>query len=485
VDPVFGELDGYGARFQKVYATQAVHISGTITAGDANGFGSTFYAGKIHTNAFVNSLDIATLVGMTETTDKVNPTGTGKQYLATSEFSFTAQTKEWLSERVGELYCFSFWAYSNKPCSLTIKQNDQIVGTAAINIGDVFAWKRYHCVFKLAEVGRGKVMYFNIIPTFFDVTTEDASEYSSSLYFSSPQLEQGDTVTQYQPTDDIITECDDYGAWFNKGGIGGTIQNPLLKLDENGDILGRNDSFKIKNADGSGHLAQGNITWDKNGNVTFGNAAKITWNNLDSSVTSNINRSISIIGQDTFTYQGDGSTELYTPSSITLDLSEVNISSTAAQRHWYYLKDGEYYSIANSTKILTISPTASYWSDSTIVIKCVVSYDDKEYSDTITLRKQYITGYTLQITSEQGTSFINGACNTVLKANVYYQGRLLSDDEVQTLFTFKWLYYHLPDTTNEVADWWTQQKIDRTQQSITLNYNLTGQDLIECEIEYK
>ena len=50
IDPVFGMLDGYGAYFQNLYATRNVNIAGTLTAGDENGFSSTFYVGKIHKN---------------------------------------------------------------------------------------------------------------------------------------------------------------------------------------------------------------------------------------------------------------------------------------------------------------------------------------------------------------------------------------------------------------------------------------------------
>ena len=46
VDPVFGRLEGYGGYLQKLFASQSAHISGTLTAGDENGFGSSFYAGK-------------------------------------------------------------------------------------------------------------------------------------------------------------------------------------------------------------------------------------------------------------------------------------------------------------------------------------------------------------------------------------------------------------------------------------------------------
>lgn len=34
-------------------------------------------------------------------------------------------------------------------------------------------------------------------------------------------------MTPYQATDEALSYTDDYGAWFNKGGIGGTIQNPV------------------------------------------------------------------------------------------------------------------------------------------------------------------------------------------------------------------------------------------------------------------
>ena len=56
IDPVFGMLDGYGAYFQNLYATRNVNIAGTLTAGDENGFSSTFYVGKIHKNVIPDSL---------------------------------------------------------------------------------------------------------------------------------------------------------------------------------------------------------------------------------------------------------------------------------------------------------------------------------------------------------------------------------------------------------------------------------------------
>ena len=87
-------------------------------------------------------------------------------------------------------------------------------------------------------------------------------------------------------------------------------------------------------------------------------------------------------------------------------------------------------------------------------------------------------GYSLEITSSQGVSYKNNSCQTVLTANVYYQGKLVDPDYVAKNYIFKWTRYHLPDMENEVIDWWkeqrdnegniVQQEIDRSKPSITL-----------------
>lgn len=79
---------------------------------------------------------------------------------------------------------------------------------------------------------------------------------SGALFVSAPQLEAGATPSQYQPTDGTLAYTEGYGAWFNRGGVGGTIQNPLLKLNEDGSISSRDRSFVI-NPDGTGHFASG------------------------------------------------------------------------------------------------------------------------------------------------------------------------------------------------------------------------------------
>ena len=99
----------------------------------------------------------------------------------------------------------------------------------------------------------------------------------------------------------------------------------------------------------------------------------------------------------------------------------------------------------------------------------------------------------MEVTSNQGKSFKNGSCSTILHADVYYQGKLVDPQYVKDNFTFVWKKFHLPDVKNEVDGWWNEQldangnvlqaAIDRTQQEIVLGYKITGSDLFVCELQ--
>lgn len=504
-DPVFGKLEGYGGYLQKLYASKSAHISGTLTAGDENGFAATFYAGKIHRNAFINSIDVGFTSEVTVDDNVINPTGVGKVYAADEKITMTAQSNEWLLNRIGKKYCFSFWVYAKKACHLSILQNEHIVGNIQITPSESHAWHRHHITFELfSPVNTSDDMHLSLVPKFIEDDVETLSEKEQSqdeevIYFTAPQLESGDLISQYQPTDDVLNFTEDYGAWFSRGGIGGTIQNPLLQLnyDNDGSIGTRTKSFLLR-IDGSGYLANMNIKWDKEGKVTFGQDVTLNWDNLDESVKEElVSKSIKINGADTFTILGDMSGEepSYSPLSIELSLMEENIESTSNQRQWYYLYNNEYVRLPNANgKTLTILPNGSYWGDdNTLTIKCVVTVNQNIYTDTITIRKQYIIGYTVEVTSDQGQSFKNGVCQTTLTANVYYQGKLVSPAYVEENFTFLWKKYHLPDLENEVSGWWEEQvdesgnivheAIDRTESTIVLDYEITGRDLYICELQ--
>lgn len=496
VDPVFGQLDSYGGYFQKLFASGSAHVSGTLTAGDENGFAATFYAGKIHRNAFLNSLDVNFTSGIDIEKEVAAPCGVGKVYSFSDEVELQAQEADWLNEHIGKVYCLSFWLYAKKACQISVLQNGHVIGTFRFAASQCLAWARKSVTFELYDgADENTPLLISLAPTF----EGDEEGVEGLVYLSAPQLEEGNTVTQYQPTDEIVKFSEDYGAWFSRGGIGGTIQNPLLQLnfDGAGSIGTRTNSFLLR-VDGSGYLANKNIEWQSDGRVTFGENVTLNWSNLDSTVRKEISsKSIKINGADTFTMMGDESssaTEFY-PKTITLTIEEENITSTSSQRQWFYLKDDEWIKIKSANaKQYVVYPDSAMWNDgSVLTLKCMVTIGANTYSDTFTIRKQHIVGYTVEVTSNQGKSFKNGSCSTVLHADVFYQGKLVDPQFVADNFTFVWKKFHLPDVTNEVSGWWDEQQdangnviqeaIDRTQQEIVLGYKITGSDLFVCELQ--
>jgi hypothetical protein len=514
-DPVFGTLSGYGAYIQKLYASQTAHISGTLTAGDENGFASTFYAGKIHRNCFKNSCDINFISSITlDNMTLINPTGMGNVYKTETEAELVmqAQTREWLNEHLVQRYCFSFWGYAKKPCQIGIKQNGRTVGVIQVSSSQTHEWRRMHVFFDLLKPESDtEDMLMSIIPEFttslYQSVAGSINPDEQVLFITAPQLEAGETCTQYQPTDDILDETDDYGAWFARGGIGGTIQNPLLRLnyDGTGAIDTRNQSFRL-NQDGSGYFAKENIRWDNKGKVTFGKNVTLNWDNLSEDAQDEMaNRYIRILGQDAFTIVGqDDSTNGITcsPASITLTLEEVGFESTSSQRQWYLLIGDQWVAIPGANaKTLEVTPDSCYWlgyviqppeydpegnpityhGESAVSFRCVVTLNEsRTYEDIFNITKQYIQGYSVQIVSSKGTTFQNGTCSTVLTANVYYQGQLVDTDYALEHFIFTWHRYKANDTTKDVG--FTDLDVTDGANVLTLNYEMDGSDIFICEI---
>lgn len=514
-DSVFGTLTGYGAYIQKLYASQTAHISGTLTAGDENGFASTFYAGKIHRNCFRNSCDVNFLSSITIDNDTLlNPTGMGNVYktMNSSELIMFAQSREWLNAHTKERYCFSFWGYAGKPCQIGIKQNGKVVGTLQIASDQCHEWRRLHVFFDLMIPEKDTDdLLLSLIPTFsssiYQSVAGSLNPDEQVLYITSPQLETGEHCTQYQPTDDILDETNDYGAWFSRGGIGGTIQNPLLRLnyDGTGAIDTRTNSFRL-NQDGSGHLANENIKWDSNGKVTFGKDVTLNWDNLsDDAQDEMANRYMRILGQDTFTIIGqEDSTNGKTcsPASIVMSLEEVGFSSSSSQRQWYLLIGDEWVAIPDANgNTLEVFPDSCYWygyvttppdtdengnpityyGESRVSFKCEIKLNDsRTYTDTFNIIKQYVQGYTVQITSSKGNAFQNGVCATVLTATVYYQGQPVNLEYALEHFTFTWHRYNVNDLKTDLGF----EDLDVTDGNnvLTLNYEMDGSDLFVCEI---
>lgn len=514
-DPVFGTLSGYGAYIQKLYASQTAHISGTLTAGDENGFASTFYAGKIHRNCFRNSCDVNFLTSVTiDNTTLINPTGMGNVYRteSSSDLSMFAQSRDWLNKHLEKRYCFSFWAYAKKPCQIGIKQNGKIIGSIQISSAQTHEWRRLHVFFDLLKPDKeSEDMVMALAPTFSNSLYESVAGSldpdEKVLFITAPQLESGEYCTQYQPTDDILDETDDYGAWFARGGIGGTIQNPLLRLnyDGSGAIDTRTNSFRL-NQDGSGHLANENIKWDADGKVTFGKDVTLNWDNLGKDAQDEMaNRYMRILGQDTFTIIGqeDSATgKTCSPASIVMELEEVGFESTSSQRQWYLQVGDEWIPIPGANgPTLEVFPDSCFWfgfvtdppktdedgnpltyhGESRVSFQCVIKLNDaRTYTDTFNITKQYVQGYTVQITSSKGNAFQNGVCSTVLTATVYYQGQPVSMEYALEHFTFTWHRYKIDDLTTDLG--FEDLDVTDGDNVLTLNYEMDGTDVFVCEL---
>ena len=504
-DGVFGQLSGYGAYLQKLYASKSAHISGTLTAGDENGFGSTFYAGKIHRNCFINSLSpnfTNNIHVEGDDSEVVNPTGVGSVYRFSSAAETEAQTNAWMLANADKRYCLSFWVYMKQPGSIIVSQNGKDVGVISVLSDQTHEWRRVHVCFDILKSETdGEAVLIKLTPAFTESEYEEASSSEANpnesvLYFTAPQIELGNIVTQYQATDSILDSTDEYGAWFSRGGIGGTMQNPLLQLNfkddegNEGGIGTRSKSFLLRQ-DGSGYLAKKNIVWDENGKVTFNDGVTLNWNNFSDDVQDKItSRSCKITGEDTFTILRLGADAPITPESITLTLEETGFTSTSAQRQWMYQKDDEWCAITDANaKTFTIAYDSELWGgtiengvriggESTLTFKCVVTLSDSQtYSDTKTIRKQYIQGYSVDVISSNGNAFQNGVCGTTLTANVHFQGSLVDPTYALEHFQFVWHRYNASDLTElELNATCTQAN------ELTLDYNLEVGEIYVCEL---
>ena len=368
VDPVFGTLKGYGVYSQNLYATQNVGIAGTLTAGDENGFSSTFYAGRIQKNLMRNSLECDFQGTATLLTNENLPARIGNAYKFTTVNMHTLVCREagWASANKDKIVTFSIWIKGTKDLTVKIYQNTNLIDSFEIEAG----WRRYTTTFPVYSTANELTMRFE--------TTEQ-------LIVCSPQLEFGEYATQYQPTDDTLSEdSESYGFWACKGGIGGTIQNPLLRFCDDGSIRSRNDSFIIK-SDGTGQFADGRFAWTKD-TITLQDVT-IRWEDLTQEAQNNLSsKGVRITGRNVFYYDKDGTVD----SNITaLEAEEINIVPTS--RKWEYLSpNGFWISAGSASTSLLLSDTSSIWSQkNNLSIKYTAIVNNKEYYDLISVYKVY------------------------------------------------------------------------------------------------
>ena len=318
----------------------------------------------------------------------------------------TLQSADWRKARIGRYYCFSLWIKSEEAGTVRLYQDEHLVGEIAVSVTG--EWRRYRAAFPVRD-SEAPAMTLGI-------TT------SVPLLLTAPQLEAGRTATPYQATDGVLSYTEDYGAWFSKGGIGGTIQHPLLRLNEDGSISSRDDSFVI-NPDGTGHFASGRFKWNKE-SIELRDVT-IRWENLDEEVKQELKpRSVSLTGGTAFHYAGVW-TEEAEPAGIDIIATEYNFEPQG--RLWEYLAaDGQWKEAGNRSALFRLQPAFHGWEGRELLTLryTATASDGTEYAATHTVLKLYDgeASYTVYIESKNGTVFRNGLVSTVLAARVYHGG---------------------------------------------------------------
>ncbi|MDR1718051.1 MAG: hypothetical protein LBS20_19615 [Prevotella sp.] len=461
IDPVFGVLEGYGAYFQNLYATNNVNIAGTLTAGDENGFSSTFYVGKIHKNVIQNSIDCRFEDTFTVKTTGRTPVGIGSVWSMGYYAKLIVQSREWRTEHIDKKYCFSFWAKSDNGAVLSLHQDEHYLQD--INVPASDEWKRYYLSFVVRES--------DALNMLIRINTTKAG-----VLFSAPQMESGATPSQYQPTDGTLSYVEDYGAWFSKGGIGGTIQNPLLRLNEDGSISSRDKSFVI-NPDGTGHFASGRFKWTKD-TISLQNVT-IKWEDFDEEAQENLlPKSVALSGADIFHYANELEDKC-DPQEVIIYATEKNFIS--AGRQWMYLDSGSVWKEleGQNKDFLRILPSGHYWEGRNVLsLRYTAAYKEEVFEDIFTVYKQFDgqSTYSIYISSSNGSVFRNGNVSTVLSARVYKGGEDVTGKIPD--INFRWIR-----SSGDVAGDALWNSTDRTGKTLVI----TGEDVyrkavFDCEV---
>lgn len=461
-DPLFGMLQGYGAYFQRLYATRDVHVAGTLTAGDEGGFGSTFYAGRIHKNCILDSLNgnfTTTVVRLSSR----SPSGIGKNILLpVSGGTLLCQKEAWAEKHAGERYCLSFWCYcpSKQETSFDILHEGKVLASLIMPQ----SWQRVHVAFDIEPVPGS------------DLCIDFRTENQVVWFFSSPQLEKGSVPTLYQPTDDTLNETDEYGAWFCRGGVGGTIQHPLLRLEPDGSIRAGNDSFVI-NPDGSGYFSGGRFRWNKDTIIL--QDVTIRWEDLDEEMQEQMKPCfVTVEGGTVFHYSDVVSGNLCDPTEILLTGTAQNL--TADSCRWEYLAaDGGWKDTGGTSSVYTLTPDFPGWEGRNVLtLRFVVRSSGTSYHATHTVFKQYdgSDSYSLHVESDSGTVFRNHMVETTLRTRLYKAGTEITDQIPDEQF----LWSRMSDDAESDALWNAEEHRGRT-------LRITGEDVwrkavFNCEV---
>ena len=170
---------------------------------------------------------------------------------------------------------------------------------------------------------------------------------------------------------------------------------------------------------------------------------------------------------------------------------DINVPESSTGK-WSYFNRSAYIDFKGElSNSLIIDIGDDCWNqENKLMVKYEVTYNQKTYYDTITIKKIYQSGYQIKVNSSQGENFHNGRCITTLTAEVYYQGIAVSPEVIEKSMAFQWAKYTFPDLENPVEDWWKevrdeegtllQAEVNPESQSIDI-YNVnTIQDKYVC-----
>ena len=143
---------------------------------------------------------------------------------------------------------------------------------------------------------------------------------------------------------------------------------------------------------------------------------------------------VAIQGDQVFHYDSD---LVVDKETILLSATEQGISSSEGTRCWQYKSGSDWITIEGETGLtLSVSHNAAFWGDRrTLTIRYIV---EGTYFDIITITKLYDgeDAYRVEVSSESGSSFINGEITTTLTARVYKGSREVTSTIAPALFSW-------------------------------------------------
>ena len=143
---------------------------------------------------------------------------------------------------------------------------------------------------------------------------------------------------------------------------------------------------------------------------------------------------VAIQGDQVFHYDSD---LVVDKETTLLSATEQGISSSEGTRCWQYKSGSDWVTIEGETGLtLSVAHNAAFWGDRrTLTIRYLV---EGTYFDIITITKLYDgeDAYRVEVSSDSGSSFINGDITTTLTARVYKGSREVTSTIAPALFSW-------------------------------------------------